>query len=205
VAKDTRGTAAKLLSSAPPPPRPAEPTPEVAVPAPGPPAEPGPAREPEPATASAETASSLRPAPAKRPATSRPKRAPAPPTALIPLRDQPVTQMRIPAALFERLRQAKSKTGDTHETWFLDAFDAVSDQLDEVYGPGPQRRTRMPVRRRRTRRPTNDLLVAYPLRLTDEEIAVLQERAAEVGPPSMAEFVTTIVQLRLEQLEHGEQ
>lgn len=189
MAKDTRGTATRFLSSAPPPPRPAEPANEVEVPEPAPPTDAAP--EPEAA----------RRAPAKRSTTSKPKRAPTAPTVPVPLRDQPVTQMRIPAALFERVRAAKNETGDTHETWFLDAFDAVSDQLDDEYGPGPQRRTRMPVRRRRTRRPTGDPLVAYPLRLTDEEIEVLQERAAEVGPPSMADFVTTIVRLRLEQLE----
>ncbi len=82
----------------------------------------------------------------------------------------------------------------------MDAFDAVYDQLADEYGPGPRRRTPVPIRRRRTRRPTADLLVAYPLRLTAEEITVLEERAAELSPPSMADLVTTIVRLRLEQL-----
>jgi hypothetical protein len=129
---------------------------------------------------------------------------PAPTPGRLPLRDQRLTQTRIPAHLFEQVRAAKDAAGDTHESWFLDAFDAVSDQLDEHYGPGPTRRTRMPIRRRRTRRPTGEPLVSYPLRLTDDELAVLVDRAAEVGPPSMADFVTTIVRLRLDQLEQGE-
>ena len=117
-----------------------------------------------------------------------------------PVRVQRITQTRIPAALFERARAAKEASGDTHETWFLDAFDAVDDQLPAAYPPAAERRTRMPVRKRRTRRPSTDPLVAYPLRLTAEEIAVLEERIAELEPPSLADFVTTVVRLRLDQL-----
>lgn len=131
-----------------------------------------------------------RPKPAPRRAAARPE----------PAGTTPITQTRIPASLFALVREAKAATGDTHETWFLDAYDAVDDQLPDVYQPAAARRTKMPVRRRRTRRPSTDPLASYPLRLTPEEVAVLEERAAELQPPSLADFVTTIVRLRLQQL-----
>lgn len=186
-----------MLSSVPPPPPRTAPAPAPEhVPEPEPPAEPAQKAEPVPEP----TKQATKPAPSAKPAEPRAVK-PATPPAPVPLRDQPITQTRIPAALFERVRAAKNETGDTHETWFLDAFDAVYDQLAEHYGPGPARRSRVPVRKRRTRRPTGDPLVSYPLRLMPDEIVVLQERYEELGPPSMADFVTTIVRLRLEQLE----
>jgi outer membrane biosynthesis protein TonB len=164
----------------------------------------GNAPPPPPRVAAAPAPEVVEPEPAPAPEPPRPKARAKPaqkPVAVPEPAGQRITQTRIPAALFERVRAAKTETGDTHETWFLDAFDATSDLLDEHYRPGPERRTRMPARKRRTRRPTGDPLVSYPLRLTDEEVAVLMERAGELGPPSLADFVTTIVRLRLEQLE----
>lgn len=179
--RDAETVQALLGNALPPPPRvAAERVPEVVEPEP----EPEPAPEPP------------RPKPRAK-AAQKPAAVPEP-------AGQRITQTRIPAALFERVRDAKNESGDTHETWFLDAFDAVSGLLDEHYRPSPERRTRMPARKRRTRRPTGDPLVSYPLRLTDEEVAVLMERASELGPPSLADFVTTIVRLRLEQLKAGQ-
>jgi hypothetical protein len=88
--------------------------------------------------------------------------------------------------------------------WFLKALDAVWDELGEHYQP-QQESTRVPIPQRRARRPSRDPLAQYPLRLTDEQAEVLEKRAEELRPTSMAEFVTTIVQLRLAQLEdvHG--
>jgi hypothetical protein len=115
-----------------------------------------------------------------------------------------VVAARIPASLFEQLSMVRSRTGDTHEMWFLKALDAVWDELGEHYQP-QQESTRVPIPQRRARRPSRDPLAQYPLRLTDEQAEVLEKRAEELRPTSMAEFVTTIVQLRLAQLEdvHG--
>lgn len=110
-------------------------------------------------------------------------------------------QARIPAALFEAVRAAKAESGDTHEMWFLDALDAVIDELGEVYRPSVRRSSRVPTRRRRTRRPATDPLVAYPLRLNAEERALLADLVDELGPPSLADLVTTVVRLRLQQLD----
>jgi len=183
VAKNPSETVKALLGNAPaPPPR----APRVEVVEPQPPAEPSQEQAVEPA-----------PAASARPA--RPRKAPEPVPTPTPAGQQ-ITQTRIPAHLFEQVRAAKDATGDTHETWFLDALDAVWDDLGDVYQPRPERRTRVPQRQRRTRRPTGDPLVSYPLRLTNEEVAVLRERMAELSPPSLADFVTTVVRLRLEQL-----
>ncbi|PZS26712.1 MAG: hypothetical protein DLM61_17825 [Pseudonocardiales bacterium] len=107
---------------------------------------------------------------------------------------------RIPASLFEQLSLVRARTGDTHEMWFLRALDAVWDELDEHYQPR-QESSRVPIPQRRARQPSRDPLAQYPLRLTEEQAEVLEKRAEELRPTSMAEFVTTIVRLRLAQLE----
>jgi hypothetical protein len=105
---------------------------------------------------------------------------------------------RIPASLFAQVNEARARTGDTHEMWFLAAFDRVYDQLAEQYESGAGNRpSPVPQRRRRARRPSGEPLTQYPLRLTYEEAAALEERAAELEPTSMSEFVTTIVALAL--------
>ena len=111
-----------------------------------------------------------------------------------------VIAARIPASLFEQLNLVRGGTGDTHEMWFLKALDAVWDELGEHYQP-QQESSRVPIPQRRARRPSRDPLAQYPLRLTDEQAEVLEKRAKELRPTSMAEFVTTIVRLRLAQLE----
>jgi hypothetical protein len=111
-----------------------------------------------------------------------------------------VVAARIPASLFEQLSTVRSRTGDTHEMWFLKALDAVWDELGERYQP-QQESSRVPIPQRRARRPSRDPLAQYPLRLTEEQAEVLERRAEELRPTSMAEFVTTIVRLRLAQLE----
>jgi hypothetical protein len=111
-----------------------------------------------------------------------------------------VVAARIPASLFEQLSMVRSRTGDTHEMWFLKALDAVWDELGEHYRP-QQESSRVPIPQRRARRPSRDPLAQYPLRLTEEQAEVLEKRAEELRPTSMAEFVTTIVRLRLAQLE----
>jgi hypothetical protein len=84
--------------------------------------------------------------------------------------------------------------------WFLKALDTVWDELGEHYRP-QQESSRVPIPQRRARRPSRDPLAQYPLRLTEEQAEVLEKRAEELRPTSMAEFVTTIVRLRLAQLE----
>lgn len=176
MAKRDQETIAALLGQAPPPP-----PPEPAQ------------TEPERANPVAVEAEPERPAPRRR---AEPK----PPLIPTPAGKHITLQTRIPAALLERVKTSKDDMGETHETWFLDAFDAVYDDLADHYEPRPERRSRVPARQRRTRRPTGEVLASYPLRLTEDEIAVLRDREAELAPPSLADFVTTIVRLRLEQL-----
>ncbi|HZS20779.1 MAG: hypothetical protein JO296_15715 [Pseudonocardiales bacterium] len=146
----------------------------------------------------------LPPAPAPLPvlapvAEDDPDTAPTQPKAKVK-RSVRVIAARIPASLFEQLNLVRGRTGDTHEMWFLKALDAVWDELGEHYQP-QQESSRVPIPQRRARRPSRDPLAQYPLRLTEEQAEVLEKRARELRPTSMAEFVTTIVQLRLAQLE----
>lgn len=165
----------------------------------------GRALPPPPRTATPKPAAEPEPTPDPTP-VPRPRRKPQPVAEPEPEAEAeqvgklPATQGRLPAELFERAREAKDQAGATWEVWFLDAFDAVYDDLAEHYQPTPARRSRVPVRRRRTRRPTREPLVSLPLRLDAEAVAVLDERIAELLPPSKADFITTIIRLRVEQL-----
>jgi hypothetical protein len=107
---------------------------------------------------------------------------------------------RIPASLFQRMNTARQQAGDTHEMWFIDAFNAVYDALAEAYPQLAGPPGRVPARRRKARRPADETLAQYPLRLTAEEAEAVEARARELQPTSMSDFVTTIVRLRLEQL-----
>jgi hypothetical protein len=111
-----------------------------------------------------------------------------------------IVSARIPAPLFQRMNVARRESGATHEMWFIDAFNAVYDELGEVYPTLTGAPGRVPARRRRARRPAEETLAQYPLRLTAEESAAVEARARELQPTSMSDFVTTIVRLRLEQL-----
>lgn len=110
---------------------------------------------------------------------------------------------RIPASLFQKMNDARQRVGDTHEMWFIAAFNAVYDVLAEAYPQPDQSPGRVPPRRRRARRPATETLAQYPLRLTEQEAEALEARARQLQPTSMSDFVTTIVRLRLQQLDQA--
>lgn len=110
-----------------------------------------------------------------------------------------IVSARIPASLFSQVNSARQETGDTHEMWFLRGLDAVYDELGEHYRR-PEQPSRVPIPQRRARRPGEEPLAQYPLRLTVEAAKILEDLVVELQPVSMSEFVSTIVRLRLEQL-----
>lgn len=140
-------------------------------------------------------------APAVR-AEQRRRARPAPPVGeeKQPARAWKMEQDKIPSSLFSLVKAEKEKVGATHEEWFLDAFDAVYDLLPDAYPAKSPRRSPVPMHRRRNRRPSDDPLVSYPLRLPIEAGQVLEARRDEVGAPTLANFTTMIVKLRLIQL-----
>lgn len=135
------------------------------------------------------------PEPKARKPRAKPTEAPADPGAIR------IVSGRIPASLFQRMNEARQAVGDTHEMWFIDAFNAVYDALADAYPQLTRPAGRVPPRRRRARRPADETLAQYPLRLTAEEAEAVEARARELQPTSMSDFVTTIVRLRLEQLD----
>lgn len=141
----------------------------------------------------------LDPEAASEPKTRKPR---TKPKDVSPDPDSPrILSGRIPASLFQRMNEARQRAGDTHEMWFIDAFNAVYDELAEAYPQLTGPPGRVPPRRRRARRPADETLAQYPLRLTAEEAEAVEARARELRPTSMSDFVTTIVRLRLEQLD----
>jgi hypothetical protein len=152
--------------------------PRTAAPEPGQPAVP-PASLPSPAAQSP-----------PRPKPDTPPEAPAAPSVR-------VVAARIPVSAFARLNEERAKTGETHEMWFLRAWARVDGQLDGHYRPPDSGGGRVPQRVRRRRRAAGEPLTQYALRLTEAEAAALFDRADELRPSSIAEFVTTIVVLAL--------
>lgn len=172
-------------------PRPPSPAVAVTAPQPAPRAEDHPAPTPPPPATTTTPSDPPSSAPTPRANASAPRTAPPKAKTFTP---------RIPASLFARVNDARSHTGETHEMWFLAAFDRVYDQLADHYQtPHTSSTSRVPQRRRRARRIPGEPLTQYPLRLTADEAAALQHRADELEPTSMAEFVTTIVELALPQ------
>lgn len=101
-------------------------------------------------------------------------------------------------SLFTAVNESRAVTGQTHEMWFLAALAAVWDQLESEYPPAPVvQASKVPVRDRRSRRLAGEPLVQYPLRLTPDERAALDDRYRTCRPSSMADLVTTIVRLGL--------
>lgn len=105
----------------------------------------------------------------------------------------------LPADLRRQVGIAAKQEDSTLGEWLLDAYEAVFDRLDEVYG-GPQdsgatRRSGLPQRRRRRREVEVGVQVQFSL--TGAELAVLEEHMSRLGVGSRSEFLTTIAELGL--------
>lgn len=118
-----------------------------------------------------------------------------------PSRRPRIISGRVPEALFKRINEARNGTDLTHEQWFAIALDAVYDDLIAHYRELNTPKTRVPIPQRRSRRPGAESMTQYPLRLSPEAAKVLNEVREECRPPSLSEFLTTIVRMRLDQLD----
>lgn len=102
----------------------------------------------------------------------------------------------LPGPLADRLKEAAGVT--SYAEWVLAAYRRVHTRLVDVFGPPPAAddsglppRPRSP--RRHVEKPT-----AIQLRLTEQEIDVLERKRAELGGPSKSEFITAVVELQLD-------
>lgn len=147
-----------------------------------------PTRSPQPTTPAVPAALPDR---EEQPDTARArKRKPA------PARKRPVA-VYIPAATRARLRDKLA--GDTYSGWVLNAYRRVHEQLGDVFEPADtdtRDGSGLPVRPRGARRNVKDL-TPLQLRLTDDELAVLERRRVELGGPSRSAFITAIIDLGL--------
>lgn len=161
-----------------------------------PPSAPVPATSPPPPVAPDELPDSVEDPPSPAQAVRKKTTRHPPARTTTPARTTRPISARIPVSLFAAVNEARAATGETHEMWFLAALDAVWDQLETEYPPA-RHGSRVPLRDRRARRPAGEPLVQYPLRLTDDERAALEDRYRTCRPSSMADLVTTIVRLGL--------
>lgn len=151
-----------------------------------------PARAPEPVdvdVAPVEQDSTTAPT---RPRRAAPKRKADTNTSSAAKRAVPVY---LAGPLFARLKDAAAAAGSTYSDWFLDAYERVHEQLGERFVQPPRRSSGLPPRapqRRRVDTPT-----PVQLRLTGEELQVLERKRAELGDPSRSAFVSEVVELGL--------
>lgn len=145
---------------------------------------------PAPTVVEPPTPAVAKPAPPRRGARRKPAQRP------------PIVSGRIPEELFRRINAAREESGDTHEQFFARALDGVYDDLRAHYQARSVQTGRVPIPQRRSRRPGGESMTQYPLRLAPEVTAVLTELMDELDPPSQSEFLTTIMRLRLDQIEH---
>lgn len=121
-----------------------------------------------------------------------------------PTRRPRITAGRIPEELFEQINAHRDKTGETHEQWFALALGRVHDQVRDHYRSLVDPDALVPIPPRRARRPGSERVAQYALRLSPQASQVLGNLRDEVDPPSQSHFLTTIVRLRLEQLDASE-
>lgn len=100
----------------------------------------------------------------------------------------------VPADLLRRLREITVRDATSYGAWFLDRFDEFYDELATIYQPPAERRSPLPPRRRESRRRV-DTPTQLQLRITGDELAVIDQRMAELGAPSRSEFVTAVIKL----------
>lgn len=103
----------------------------------------------------------------------------------------------LPGALADRLKEVAGVT--SYAGWVLDAYRHVHGRLADVFGlPASPDDSGLPPRprspRRRVEKPT-----ALQLRMTEQEIDVLERKRAELGGPSKSEFITAVVELHLKE------
>lgn len=102
----------------------------------------------------------------------------------------------LPGPLTDRLKEAAGTT--SYAEWVLDAYRRVHTRLEEVFGPPAADDSGLPPRPRPPRRHV-ERLTSIQLRLTEQEIDVLERKRAELGGPSKSEFITALVELRLDE------
>jgi hypothetical protein len=87
--------------------------------------------------------------------------------------------------------------GRSWSEWFLDAFRAHHHELDDRFDKGvPGDDSGLPARPRGARKAV-DRPTPKQLRLTAEEIAVLESKREKVGSPNRSEFLTVLAELHL--------
>lgn len=172
----------------------------------GAPAErPAPAAVPDPPhqpTADSPAPAQVVDGPAQPQPRRRASRKPAEPTS--PRAEESWRKRSWPVYLPGPVRQAitETKGGRSNGEWFLDAFEAVNDQLPDRFPAAAARRaTGLPPRSPRPRSSVENPKET-PLRLTGEEIDVVEARRVELGSPNRSEYATVIAELYINQLRH---
>jgi hypothetical protein len=100
----------------------------------------------------------------------------------------------------ERLARAE---GATLTEWVLDRLDDFYQELGEVFGPAPTRRSPLPPRQRVVR-PRTEASSTVQLRLTSEELAAIEKLRDELGVPSRSALLARVIELGVERGSRGD-
>jgi len=105
-------------------------------------------------------------------------------------------QVYLAATTKEAMERAANGAGVTLTEWLLDTFDRLDGELQDHFAPPAPRRSSLPPRTRVVRA-RSEASSSVQLRLTDEELEVLDGRAEELGVPSRSAFLARVVELGL--------
>jgi hypothetical protein len=99
----------------------------------------------------------------------------------------------------ERLARAE---GATLTEWVLDRLDDFYQELGEVFGPAPARRSPLPPRQRVVR-PRTEASSTVQLRLTSDELAAIEKLRAQLEVPSRSALLARVIELGVERGNRG--
>lgn len=107
-------------------------------------------------------------------------------------------QIGIPVPLVEPMKTDAAQARQSHGDWLMTALGEVWDDLPNVYPPLPTVRPGWPQPRRSPRGEVVGGRQTITFRLTPEQLQIVDDRQAELMVESRSEFVTTVVQLRVQ-------
>lgn len=105
----------------------------------------------------------------------------------------------LPARVADALAEDAERRNLSYGDWLMWALDATWDHHPEVWPPLPTYREGIPPARRTPRRRVEGGRVVVNFRLTPDQTAVLDTRAAELAVSSRSEFVTEVARLALDE------
>jgi len=102
----------------------------------------------------------------------------------------------LPGPLFAQMKAAAAAAGETYSDWFLDVYARVEPVLADQF-PTTAARAAVGLPPRKLVRRRVDTPTPVQLRLSQNELAVLEAKRNQIGSPSRSAFATAVVELGL--------